>query len=61
MEAADTDIWSWMGPKEQARGEIDRRLAHITHLRKEMIQDAGHMLHHDQPELLAKLIEDFLA
>jgi pimeloyl-ACP methyl ester carboxylesterase len=25
-----------------------------------MMQDAGHMLHHDQPEKLAQLIEDFL-
>jgi pimeloyl-ACP methyl ester carboxylesterase len=26
-----------------------------------MLPDAGHMLHHDQPELLARMIEDFLA
>jgi pimeloyl-ACP methyl ester carboxylesterase len=25
-----------------------------------MIADAGHMLHHDQPERLAQLIEAFL-
>jgi len=25
-----------------------------------LIKDAGHMLHHDQPEALASLIEDFL-
>jgi len=25
-----------------------------------VVNDAGHMLHHDQPELLARLIEDFL-
>jgi len=24
-----------------------------------VIEDAGHMLHHDQPEQLAQLIEDF--
>jgi len=29
-------------------------------LKKEMIMDAGHMLHHDQPEKLAELIETFL-
>ena len=60
VEAADTDIWRWMGPKEQARIEIDRRLASIPHLQKTMVQDAGHMLHHDQPEALAVLIEEFL-
>ena len=30
-------------------------------LRYVTLQDAGHMLHHDQPEALARLIEDFLA
>ena len=57
MEAEHTDVWDWMGPKEQARAEIDRRLAIIPNLQKAWITDAGHMLHHDQPEWLAKLIE----
>ncbi|MFZ6766267.1 alpha/beta fold hydrolase [Undibacterium sp. Di26W] len=61
IEADDTNVWHWMGPKEEARIEIDRRLAHIPQLQKEMIVDAGHMLHHDQPEKLAELIEAFLA
>jgi pimeloyl-ACP methyl ester carboxylesterase len=26
-----------------------------------MIEDAGHMLHHDQPEALAQLIEPFFS
>jgi pimeloyl-ACP methyl ester carboxylesterase len=30
----------------------------ITHA---VIEDAGHMLHHDQPEQLTQLIEDFLS
>lgn len=59
MQADDTDVWHWMGPREQAQIEIDRRLTHIPDLQKEMIADAGHMLHHDQPELLAQLIEAF--
>ena len=59
MEAEQTDIWNWMGPKPTARLEIDRRLSHLRDLKKEMIADAGHMLHHDQPELLAQLIEAF--
>jgi pimeloyl-ACP methyl ester carboxylesterase len=28
---------------------------------KRMMPDAGHMLHHDQPELLARMVEEFLA
>ena len=60
VEAAQTDVWRWMGPKETARIEIDRRIACINDVTTAMIEDAGHMLHHDQPEILARLIEDFL-
>lgn len=60
VEANDTDVWRWMGPKEEARVEIDRRITFIPKVQTEMIMDAGHMLHHDQPEILAALIEEFL-
>ena len=36
------------------------RLGHFKHLRQAIIDDAGHMLHHDQPLQLARLIEDFI-
>ncbi|APA67340.1 alpha/beta fold hydrolase [Janthinobacterium sp. 1_2014MBL_MicDiv] len=61
VEADDTNMWQWMGPKEEARIEIDRRLACIKDVRCEMLNDAGHMLHHDQPAALARLVEAFLA
>ncbi|MET0963165.1 MAG: alpha/beta hydrolase [Noviherbaspirillum sp.] len=61
VEASDTDMWRWMGPKEEARLEIDRRIATIPNATSHMIENAGHMMHHDQPEILARLIEDFLA
>ncbi|HZX29183.1 MAG TPA: alpha/beta hydrolase [Telluria sp.] len=61
VEAADTNMWLWMGPKEQARAEIDRRLGHLQNVTARMMPDAGHMLHHDQPALLAEMLEDFLA
>jgi pimeloyl-ACP methyl ester carboxylesterase len=60
VEAANTEAWRWMGPKESARIEIDRRIESISEVRTAFIEDAGHMLHHDQPEALAKLIEEFL-
>lgn len=37
------------------------RLEAIARLREVTVADAGHMLHHDQPEALARLIEEFLA
>ncbi|MFL6676345.1 MAG: alpha/beta fold hydrolase [Massilia sp.] len=60
IEAEDTNMWRWMGPKEQARIEVDRRLGHLAKVTARMMPDAGHMLHHDQPELLARMIEEFL-
>jgi pimeloyl-ACP methyl ester carboxylesterase len=60
VEADDTNAWEWMGPKEHARGEIDRRIAFFPDVRTAVITDAAHMLHHDQPEQLALLLENFL-
>jgi pimeloyl-ACP methyl ester carboxylesterase len=61
VEAEDTDVWRWMGPKDTARVEIDRRMAYLPNVRQASIANAGHMLHHDQPEALAALVEAFLA
>jgi len=32
----------------------------VPTLQRALIEEAGHMLHHDQPERLARLIEGFL-
>ncbi len=44
-----------------AEGSADyqSRIACFADIRVEMLEDAGHNLHHDQPERLAALIEDF--
>jgi pimeloyl-ACP methyl ester carboxylesterase len=60
VEAAESDVWRFMGPQAQMRQEIDRRMGFITQLRTATVADAGHMLHHDQPHILAELIEEFL-
>ncbi len=60
VEADDTDMWKWMESKEAARTEIDRRIRCINNVTTATIADAGHMLHHDQPELVARMIETFL-
>lgn len=39
--------------------QAERRAA-FRNLRHVTVADAGHMLHHDQPEAVARLIEDFL-
>jgi pimeloyl-ACP methyl ester carboxylesterase len=55
IEAAQTDAMKWAGRRE----EIDARIALLTDVRVEHVDDAGHMLHHDQPEAVAALIETF--
>ena len=41
--------------------EYDERLGAIAGLTRATVRDAGHMLHHDQPEAVARLVERFLA
>jgi len=41
-------------------GELAERKACLRNLSERVIPDAGHMLHHDQPERLAEIIEEFL-
>ncbi len=60
VEAEHTDMWRWMGPRDQLRAEIDRRRAVIPDVTPALVNDASHMLHHDQPEAVATLVEDFL-
>ncbi len=45
-----------------AEGEADylERIRCFADIRVEMLEDAGHNMHHDQPQRLAQLIEDFL-
>ncbi|MDW8468811.1 MAG: alpha/beta hydrolase [Burkholderiales bacterium] len=57
VEASDSDSAQRMKLAPEALAE---RRAAFRRLRYETIPDAGHMLHHDQPARLARLIEDFL-
>ena len=41
--------------------EFQTRLAHVPQVEQVLLSDAGHMLHHDQPEALALALEAFLA
>jgi pimeloyl-ACP methyl ester carboxylesterase len=41
--------------------DLAERRAAFRDLRHETVPDAGHMLHHDQPEAVARLLEGFLA
>ena len=60
IEARDSELTARLDAGQGARAEIDRRIAFIPNVTILMVDDAGHMVHHDQPEILAHAIEAFL-
>jgi pimeloyl-ACP methyl ester carboxylesterase len=59
VEASDDSLGHWWQGR-YTLAEFHERLKSVADLRIGRIDDAGHMLHHDQPEALAKLIEGFV-
>jgi pimeloyl-ACP methyl ester carboxylesterase len=59
VEADNNQMAQWWDGK-YTLDEYHQRLKQVPNLQQALIKDAGHMLHHDQPEALARLIEDFL-
>lgn len=59
VEGAQTEVLQGHGP--DARGRFEARLARVRDLRRAVLGDCGHMLHHDQPEALAQHVGTFLA
>ncbi len=66
VAAEQSDIPQWLDDHPEGEGVtatlagIRRRLAHIPHGELVTIGEAGHMLHHDQPEAVARAVEAFL-
>ena len=57
IDAAESETIARMKLTPEALAE---RRAAFKNLKYHTVKDAGHMLHHDQPEQVARLIEDFL-
>ena len=59
VEASDNslDLW-WKG--KFTLEQYHERIQHVPNVEIGFIPDAGHMMHHDQPEILAGLIERFI-
>jgi len=60
VEASDDSLTQWWKGR-YTLAEYHERIRSIPDVRRAVIQDAGHMLHHDQPQALADVIEEFLA
>ena len=55
--AADSHIKQWATADE---AEWQRRVAAFRDFQLETVSGAAHMLHHDQPEVVAQLVESFI-
>ena len=59
----------WVFARDSKRGgylkdtpeQLAERTGAFGHYSEAWIEDCGHMMHHDQPERLAAIIEDFVA
>jgi pimeloyl-ACP methyl ester carboxylesterase len=59
VEASDDSLSQWWQGRFTL-AEYHERLKAVADIRLGHVQDAGHMLHHDQPAAVADLIEGFL-
>jgi len=59
VEAGDDSLTQWWQGK-YTLAEYHERLQSVKNARLALIADAGHMLHHDRPVELARVIETFL-
>ena len=60
VEGADTKVGRGWGDR-YPRSDFEARLGVIGQLKRVVLDDCGHMLHLDQPEALARAVEEFLA
>jgi pimeloyl-ACP methyl ester carboxylesterase len=57
VDAAESDTLKRLGLNEAQHAERRSAFPNLKHV---TVSNAGHMLHHDQPEAVARLIEEFL-
>ena len=60
VEASEDSLSKWWGDR-YTLAQYHERLKNVANVRIAKVNDAGHMLHHDQPRAVAELIEEFLA
>jgi pimeloyl-ACP methyl ester carboxylesterase len=59
VEGDSTELAQWWGNR-YSKAEFHQRLAVVPKVERHILADCGHMLHHDQPQALAALIDAFL-
>lgn len=58
VTASDDSLSQWW-PGRFTLAEHQARLRAVPHLQHDVVADSGHMLHHDQPQALAQMLEAF--
>lgn len=59
LEGAQTRVLTQWG-EGYPRSEFEARIAQVPCVQRRVLDDCGHMLHHDQPQAVAQAIEAFL-
>ena len=60
VEASDDSLSGWWNGK-YTLAEFHERLKNVPDCTIKVVPDSGHMMHHDQPLILAEMIEAFVA
>ena len=60
IEGDRSDISLWWGDR-YTKAEFHQRLDLVARSERHVVSPAGHMLHHDRPEEVARLVEAFLS
>ena len=60
VRAEQTDVLRHVGvDRDAALREVETRMTALRNVESVVVENAGHMLHHDRPDEVARLIEDF--
>jgi pimeloyl-ACP methyl ester carboxylesterase len=59
VEASDDSLSGWWNGRFTL-AEFHERLKNVPNCTIQVVQDAGHMMHHDQPLVLAQMLEAFV-
>ena len=59
VEGDETDMTKWWGSR-YPREDFEARLGVVPQVQRVLLTQCGHMLHHEQPEALARHIDAFL-
>jgi len=60
VQGSDDSLGQWWKGRYTLEMYLER-LRHVRQCEQVQLDDCGHMLHHDQPQALAALIERFVA